>query len=76
MHDPTCFLFGGVAGHAGLFSIADDLLKYMQVHLRKGVTKEGKRVFSEKTVELFYPRVDGLPYEHRRALGWDTVPIQ
>ena len=21
-------------------------------------------------------RVDGLPYANRRALGWDTVPIQ
>jgi CubicO group peptidase (beta-lactamase class C family) len=25
---------------------------------------------------LFANRVDGLPYDNRRALGWDTVPIQ
>lgn len=24
----------------------------------------------------FYAREDGLPYNNRRALGWDTVPIQ
>ncbi len=76
VHDPTAYLFGGVAGHAGVFAIADDLVKYMQVHLNKGVTSSGKRVYNESTVEQFYTRVDGLPYNNRRALGWDTVPIQ
>jgi CubicO group peptidase (beta-lactamase class C family) len=27
-------------------------------------------------VETFYTREDGLPYNNRRALGWDTIPIQ
>lgn len=76
VHDPTAYLFGGVAGHAGVFSVADDLVKYMQVHLNKGVTKSGKRVYNESTVEQFYTRVDALPYNNRRALGWDTMPIQ
>lgn len=76
MHDPTAYLFGGVAGHAGIFSIAEDLQRYMQVYLNKGVTSTGKKVFNASTVELFETRVDGLPYENRRALGWDTVPIQ
>jgi CubicO group peptidase (beta-lactamase class C family) len=48
----------------------------MQVHLRGGITKSGKRVYNESTVQMFADRVDGLPYENRRALGWDTVPIQ
>ena len=46
VHDPTCFLFGGVAGHAGLFSVVEDLISYMQIHLNKGVTKSGKRVYT------------------------------
>lgn len=46
VHDPTAYLFGGVAGHAGIFSTADDLVKYMQVHLNKGVTRSGKRVYN------------------------------
>ncbi len=46
VHDPTAYLFGGIAGHAGVFSIADDLVKYMQVHLNKGLTKSGKRVYN------------------------------
>lgn len=69
-------MFGGVAGHAGLFSVIDDMELYMQVHLNKGLTPGGVRIFSEKTVETFYTREDGLPYQNRRALGWDTVPIQ
>lgn len=76
MHDPTAYLFKGVAGHAGVFSVAEDLVKYMQVHLNKGLTGSGKRVYKESTVEQFYTRVDGFPYNNRRALGWDTVPIQ
>ena len=32
------------------------------------------RVFKEETVELFTTKVEGLPYENTRALGWDTVP--
>ncbi len=28
VHDPTAFRMGGVAGHAGLFSTADDLARY------------------------------------------------
>jgi CubicO group peptidase (beta-lactamase class C family) len=76
VHDPTSYLFGGVAGHAGLFSVAEDLETYMQIHLNKGVHRNGTRVYQERTVEQFYTREDGLPYNNRRALGWDTVPIQ
>ena len=46
VHDPTAYLFKGVAGHAGLFSVADDLVQYMQVHLNKGLSKTRKRVYS------------------------------
>ena len=47
VHDPTAYIFDGVAGHAGLFSIADDLVSYMQLHLNKGLTKNGKRIYKE-----------------------------
>ena len=30
VHDPTARRMGGVAGHAGLFSTADDLAKFAQ----------------------------------------------
>ena len=48
----------------------------MQIHLNKGLHRNGTRIYQEKTVETFYTREDGLPYQNRRALGWDTIPIQ
>lgn len=33
VHDPTSYRMGGVAGHAGLFSTADDLARYCQMLL-------------------------------------------
>lgn len=38
VHDPTSFRIGGVAGHAGLFSTADDLARFCQMLLNGGVT--------------------------------------
>ena len=40
---------GGVAGHAGLFSTADDLARYCQMILNGGVL-DGKRILSAATV--------------------------
>ncbi|MGB7200790.1 MAG: exo-beta-N-acetylmuramidase NamZ domain-containing protein [Pyrinomonadaceae bacterium] len=37
VHDPTAFRMGGVAGHAGLFSTADDLARYCQMILNGGI---------------------------------------
>ncbi len=37
VHDPTAFRMDGVAGHAGLFSTADDLVRYCQMLLNGGV---------------------------------------
>ena len=76
VHDPTAYSFKGVAGHAGFFSVASDLERYMQIHLNKGKLPNGDQFYTEETVTTFYTRVDGFPYQNRRALGWDTVPIQ
>ncbi len=40
VHDPTAFRMGGVAGHAGLFSTADDLARYCQMILNGGVVPQ------------------------------------
>ncbi len=37
VHDPTAFRMNGIAGHAGLFSTADDLARYAQMLLNGGV---------------------------------------
>ncbi|MCU1290222.1 MAG: hypothetical protein JWN60_2451, partial [Acidobacteria bacterium] len=49
VHDPTAFRMYGVAGHAGLFSTADDLARYCQMILNGGIL-DGKRVLSAQTV--------------------------
>jgi len=67
VHDQGAALLGGVAGHAGLFSNANDLAKMMYMNLNLGFYG-GQRYFQEKTVEKFASQ----QYEtNRRALGWD-----
>jgi CubicO group peptidase (beta-lactamase class C family) len=67
VHDPTAALFGGVSGHAGLFSTASDILTLMQVVMNGG-SFGGRTFFKKETVALFTQR-DSV---HRvRALGWD-----
>ena len=70
VHDPTAYRMGGIAGHAGLFSTADDLARYAQMLLNGGVI-DGKRIMSAQTVaRMTTPYVvseDGMT----RGLGWD-----
>jgi beta-N-acetylhexosaminidase len=69
VHDPTAAMLGGICGHAGLFSTANDLAKLMQVFLNKG-EYGGQRYFNESTVDLFTSR----PFQktgNRRGLGFD-----
>lgn len=69
VHDPRAARLGGVAGHAGLFSTADDLAVFVQMLLNGGQVN-GRRILDGKTVaEMTRPRQipGGL-----RALGWDV----
>lgn len=69
VHDPRAAKMGGVAGHAGLFSTADDLAVYAQMMLQQGEFN-GARVMSPVTVaEMTRARDSG---QQRRALGWDA----
>jgi uncharacterized protein YbbC (DUF1343 family) len=56
VHDPRSYALGGVAGHAGLFSTAQDLSRFSRMLLHRG-TLDGKRIFSESTYEsMIQPR--------------------
>jgi uncharacterized protein YbbC (DUF1343 family)/CubicO group peptidase (beta-lactamase class C family) len=70
VHDPTSNRMGGVAGHAGLFSTADDLAVFCQMILNGG-EYGGARILSPLGVaEMTRPRQvtdDG----GARGLGWD-----
>lgn len=67
VHDPGAAMFGGVAGHAGLFSNAYDIAVIMQLLLDKGVL-HGRRYLSDSTIELFTKYQSEIS---RRGLGFD-----
>ena len=68
VHDPRAFKLGGVAGHAGLFSTAEDVAIYAQMMLGRG-EYNGVRVLSPETVERM-TRGDRVS-SGVRGLGWD-----
>jgi uncharacterized protein YbbC (DUF1343 family)/CubicO group peptidase (beta-lactamase class C family) len=65
VHDPTAQRMGGVAGHAGLFSTADDLAKYAQDMLA------GFHVLSALSVEKMSTPQQPPTAPSLRGLGWD-----
>ncbi|SFH00814.1 serine hydrolase domain-containing protein [Pedobacter insulae] len=67
VHDPGASLMGGVSGHAGLFSSANDLGILYQMLLNKG-TYGGESYFKPETVKLFTAKQSAVS---RRALGFD-----
>jgi CubicO group peptidase (beta-lactamase class C family) len=60
---------GGVAGHAGLFSTVDDLVKFGQTVI--DVWHARSDALPVETLRLFLTR-QGLPDSSDWALGWDT----
>lgn len=66
VHDPGAAMFGGVAGHAGLFSDAYDLSILCQVFLNGG-TLNGIRFFKPETIRLF----TSYQGDSRRGIGFD-----
>jgi CubicO group peptidase (beta-lactamase class C family) len=67
VHDPGAALFGGVAGHAGLFSSAYDIAVIMQMLLNKG-EMNGRRYLSDTTIAKFTAYQSDIS---RRGLGFD-----
>jgi len=70
VHDPTTRYMGGVAGHAGLFSTADDLARFAQMMINRGEL-DGVRIFSPLTVEKFTTPQTPADQPILRGLGWD-----
>jgi CubicO group peptidase (beta-lactamase class C family) len=67
VHDQTAAMFGGVAGHAGLFGNANDVAIIMQMLLNKG-SYGGEAYFKPETVNLFTAQYHA---DSRRGLGFD-----
>ncbi len=72
VHDENCFVLGGVAGHAGLFAPAADLLRFAEATLAPLHGRAGAApLFRAETIKLFTTPSE-LPPGSSRALGWDT----
>ncbi len=66
VHDEKAFALGGVSGHAGMFSTASDLSKFILT-----ILNNDELVLKKETVDmLFIPRIKSSKGVIR-ALGWD-----
>ncbi|MCC1485355.1 glycoside hydrolase family 3 N-terminal domain-containing protein [Winogradskyella immobilis] len=73
VHDMGAAMQGGVGGHAGVFSNANDVAKIMQMYLQKGFYG-GKRYFKSETIDKF----NKCYYCHknnRRGVGFDKPQL-
>jgi CubicO group peptidase (beta-lactamase class C family) len=68
VNDANAVVFGGAAGHAGIFSTGMDLARYAQVWLRNGVGPRGQWVTPATIREFLTRGANSGP----RLLGWDT----
>lgn len=67
VHDEKAwYCMGGISGHAGLFSNAEDLAKLASVMITGGYGNDG--FFSEKVIEKFTSAADSSNTEY--GLGW------
>ena len=72
VHDPTAHRMGGVAGHAGLFSTADDLAIFATM-LLDGGTSGGLQVLNRQSIALMTQPESPAAGARVRGLGWDVA---
>jgi beta-N-acetylhexosaminidase len=69
VHDENASAMGGVAGHAGLFSTAEDIAAFAQMILNGGIYGH-ERLLARATIQQFTARQTvGIS---ARTLGWDV----
>lgn len=71
VHDPRARALGGVAGHAGLFSTADDLAIFADMLLAGGRGRNGQVILRPETVAAIADPAE-TPRDEKRGLGWDV----
>lgn len=69
VHDPNASAMGGVAGHAGLFAPADDVMRFAQALLDAW---HGRSDALPRETLREFARRQQIPEESDWALGWDT----
>lgn len=77
VHDPRSRGMGGVAGHAGLFSTADDLAIFCRMLIERGEIpgKREARVFSSASIVRATTTQTPPWSPTRRGLGWDIDSV-
>ena len=70
VHDQGAALLGGVGGHAGLFSNANDLAVIMQMYLNKG-TYGGDTIISSEIIEKYTSSPYYNSNKNRRGIAFD-----
>jgi beta-N-acetylhexosaminidase len=74
VHDENAYVLGGVAGHAGLFSTADDLMRFATMMLGARIGSDGPvgPVLSDVSIARVRQR-EWRDDEGEYGLGWDRV---
>lgn len=69
VHDENAARLGGVSGHAGLFSTAEDVARFGQIFLDEGRAPSGEVILQKETVQAM--RTEQIKYgETTRGLGF------
>jgi CubicO group peptidase (beta-lactamase class C family) len=74
VHDMGAAMLGGIGGHAGLFSNANDVAKIMQMYLQDGFYG-GKRYLKPETIQKFNHQYYAK-MEVRKGIGFDKPQIK
>jgi CubicO group peptidase (beta-lactamase class C family) len=72
VHDENAYMLGGVAGHAGLFSTADDISKVMFTLLNDG-KYNGEQIFDPELIKNWTTKQSE---QSTRGIGWDTIDLE
>jgi beta-N-acetylhexosaminidase len=73
VHDMGAAMQGGIGGHAGLFSNANDLAKLMQMYLQNGEYANEK--YLSKEVMLEFTKCQFPNNDNRRGAGFDKAAL-
>jgi beta-glucosidase-like glycosyl hydrolase/CubicO group peptidase (beta-lactamase class C family) len=74
VHDQGAAMLGGICGHAGVFSNANDLAKLMQMYLNKG--SYGDIQFFEPSTVDYFTSCPFCETNNRRGIGFDKPDLK
>ena len=72
VHDERAYMLNGVAGHAGLFSTAEDLAKFVMMLMNNGKYHE-KQIIDPKIIAEWTTKQSN---QSDRGIGWDTKSLK